>query len=211
MFVHSVTSYGISSVTHLRIIDNNMVRQCLQHLTKNIDNQFICNTCALYLKKGKCPPSAIYNKMSFPKKPQALHDLHDLEWRLISPRLAFMKIHAAPRGGQKKIMGNVVNIPADIVTTVKSLPRMTEENATIQVDLKRHLKYKHAIMSENVRPEKLRQAASYLVQNSPLFKEYGIQYNSSWTPQDTGMYKHIDPCFIEYFLSPRLILYLLFH
>jgi hypothetical protein len=137
------------SVTRLPLLDNAMAQKCLQHVTKT-GQEYICHTCTLYLKKGNCPPSAVYNNMVFPEIPEELTDLHELEWRLISPRLAFMKIHAAPRGGQRKIMGNVVNVPADIETTVKFLPRMTEENATIKVNLKRHLKYKHSVMSQNM-------------------------------------------------------------
>ena len=58
--------------------------------------------------------------MNFPEIPKELQGLYPLEWRLLSPRLPFMKMYA----GQYKIRGNVVNVPADVTNTVQSLPRM---------------------------------------------------------------------------------------
>ena len=40
-----------------------------------------------------------------------------------------------------------------------------------------HLKYKHAVMSQNVRPEKIRLAARYLCTKGKLLQHYGIAYN----------------------------------
>ena len=69
------------------------------------------------LKKSKVPPCAIANGMRFLEKPD-FFDLNELECRLTAPRLAFQKIFQAPRGGQLKIMGNVVNVPADVSSTL---------------------------------------------------------------------------------------------
>ena len=79
--------------------------------------------------------------MAFPYKPKNL-DLTELEWRLVSPRLVFEKLHEAPRGKQMKISGNIVNVPANVTNTVIVLPRISEEQGTIKVQLKRRLKYK---------------------------------------------------------------------
>ena len=80
----------------------------------SVDNiKWVCQTCSKHLKKGKVPPCAIVNAMQFPTKPN-FFDLNELECRLIAPRLAFQKIYQAPRGGQLKITGNVVNVPADV-------------------------------------------------------------------------------------------------
>ena len=67
--------------------------------------------------------------------------LNELECRLIAPRLAFQKIYQAPRGGQLKINGNVVNVPADVNSTVNMLPRLADDTGTIKVQLKRRLQY----------------------------------------------------------------------
>ena len=65
--------------------------------------------------------------MRFPKKPN-FFDLNELECRLLAPRFAFQKIMQAPRGKQLKVNGNVVNVPADVSTTVNMLPRLPHEN-----------------------------------------------------------------------------------
>ena len=58
------------------------------------------------------------NKMGFPVKLQCLN-LTPLEERLIGG------------GGQLSILGNVVNVPADVNSTVSTLPRSIDESQTI--------------------------------------------------------------------------------
>ena len=70
--------------------------------------------------------------MKFLGKPD-FFDLDELECRLIAPRLAFQKIFQAPRGGQLKITGNVVNVPIDVSSAVNMLPRLSHETGTIKV------------------------------------------------------------------------------
>ena len=107
----------------------------LQSVKSVDDIEWICQTCNNHLKKGRVPPCAIANGMQFPEKP-SFFDLNELECRLIAPRLAFQKIFQAPRGGQLKITGNVVNVPADVNSTVNMLPRLPDETGTIKVQLK---------------------------------------------------------------------------
>ena len=87
------------------------------------------------------PHCAVKNGMSFPPKPQ-FWDLNELECRLLAPRLAFQKIIQAPRGKQFKITRNVVNVAADLTTSISLLPRLPTQTATIKVNLKRKLQYK---------------------------------------------------------------------
>ena len=42
-----------------------------------------------------------------------------------------------PRGSQKGIYGQVVNVPADIISTVTQLPRTLENSGIVSVKLKR--------------------------------------------------------------------------
>ena len=72
--------------------------------------------------------------MTFPLKPDFCY-LNELECRLLAPRLAFQKLMQAPKGNQLKIKGNVVNVPADVNSTVNMLPQLPEENGTIKVQL----------------------------------------------------------------------------
>ena len=61
--------------------------------------------------------------MVFPDKPD-FFDLNELECRLLAPRIALQKLMQAPRGKQLKILGNIVNVPADVSHTVSMLPRL---------------------------------------------------------------------------------------
>ena len=164
--------------------DCNAVDVCLGDKRRNEGNQLICKTCLSHLKKKKIPPSSTANGMGFPEIPQHLKDLHQVEWRLVSPRIPFMKVFAAPRGGQKKIRGNVVNVPCDTVNTFQVLPHSGSEHQTIQVKIKRDLRYANHVMSQNVRPYKVREAAEYLVTHGKLFKEQGISFDKTWAEND---------------------------
>ena len=108
--------------------------------------------------------------MGFPYKPEFL-DLSDLEWRLVSPRLTFQKIHEGSRGKQLKIHGNIVNVPADVVNTANVLPRVSTRTETIKVQLKRKLMYKHCVLSQNIRPFKVFEAAKWLTENGTLYRQ----------------------------------------
>jgi hypothetical protein len=91
-----------------------------------------------------------------------------------------MQLRQMPRGGQISLKGNVVNVPSDVSGTIKSLPRMIDENETIMLKLKRRLSYKYHVAFENIRPDKVFQAARWLVTNSTLFQNEGISVNETW-------------------------------
>ena len=95
---------------------------CLTGLKTTDNIEWICSTCHSNLKAGKLPTCAKANKMTFPEKPDVLKDLTALEERLISPRIPFMQVRDLPTGGQLGIHGNVVNVPADVNSTVSILP-----------------------------------------------------------------------------------------
>ena len=80
--------------------------------------------------------------------------------QIIAPRLTFQKILQAPRGGQFKITGNVVNVSGDVCNTVTMLLRLAQDTGTIKVQLKCRLQYKSSVLSLNVRPNKVMQAAA---------------------------------------------------
>lgn len=91
-----------------------------------------------------------------------------------------MQIREMPRGGKLSLKGNVVNVPADVNTTVKTLPRMQCDKDTILLKFKRKLSYKHHMAFEKIRPNKVFDAAKWLVNNSMLFKNEGIQVDENW-------------------------------
>ena len=86
----------------------------------------------------------------------------------------------APRGKQLKITGNIVNVSAHVVSTVSMLPRLPNETSTIKVNLKRRLQYKSSALSQNIRPQKVAEAAKWLINNGDLHKAEGISFNDTW-------------------------------
>jgi len=94
--------------------------------------EWICWSCYEHLRKNKVPLCAVDNGMSFPVKPD-FFDLNELECRLLAPRLAFQKLIEPSRGKQLKIRGNIVNVPADVNTTISILPRLPNQSRTIKV------------------------------------------------------------------------------
>lgn len=69
-----------------------------------------------------------------------------------------MQIYEAPKGKQFRLKGNIVNVPVDICTTVSTLPRPQNENDTIQVKLKRRMRYENHVLAQNIRPQKVKEA-----------------------------------------------------
>ncbi|KAJ8041127.1 ATP-dependent DNA helicase PIF1 [Holothuria leucospilota] len=55
-----------------------------------------------------------------------------------------------------------------------------DESHTIPVKFKRKLCYNHAVLSDNVRPNKVLDAANWLINNSQLYKEEGVTVLHSW-------------------------------
>lgn len=148
--------------------------------------KWICCMCLKYVKNGKMPPCCIANGLEFPTIPEELK-LTKLEERLVSPRLVFMQLREMPRGGQINLKGNIVNVPADVNNTVRQLPRMLDDSETIAVKFKRKLCYKHHVSYEKVRPNKVMEAAKWLVQNSPLFQSEGIVVDDLWVGTPTEL------------------------
>lgn len=161
------------------VCQSEFVRKFLLGIKSVGDIEWICVTCSRNLKPKKIPSCSVKNGFFFPEKPPHL-DISEMEERLISPRIPFMQIMEKPRGGQKSLRGNVVNVPIDVSKTVRCLPRMFAESETIQVKLKRKLSFKHHVLHETVRPNKCLNALKWLIDNSQLFRNEGITINEDW-------------------------------
>lgn len=94
----------------------------------------------------------------------------------------------APGGKQLKIHGNVVNVPADVSNTVRILSWLQRGTGTIKVNLKRRLQYKSSALSLNIKPNKVIEAATWLISNSDLYKEEGVA--NSGLPHTMKNYSH---------------------
>ena len=68
------------------------------------------------------------------------------------------------------MIGNVVHVPNDIGTTLKTLPCMLSDMETIPVNIKRKKSYKTTVFSELISPNKVIKAVKFLVANSEMYK-----------------------------------------
>ncbi|CAG2249461.1 unnamed protein product [Mytilus edulis] len=155
---------SVEPVGKLQNLKEPLFSQCVRKKNSIDGFEYVCRTCLKSLKKGKLPNLAIYNKLNFPLKPQVLM-LNSLEEKLVAPVSTFFQMRELPSGGQFGIQGNVVNVPADNMSTHNNmLPRRL-------LKLKRRLRYKSHVMFQNIRPQKCIDATKYLL-TKPLFKQY---------------------------------------
>lgn len=176
-FKHSVVNIDAINVSDAN--PDNFIHKCLTGI-KSVNNyEWVCVTCLQSIKLKKIPACSHANNLKFPLKPPEL-DLTPLEERLVAPRLPFMQIREMPRGGQLNLHGNVVNVPANVNSTVRVLPRLLNDTETIPVKFKRKLSFKHHVAFENIRPTKVLNAAKWLIENSILFRNEGITIDETW-------------------------------
>ena len=210
---HSATSTGpiyVCSCCHQTWFSESMTK--VESLKSNVsfqpgiltgmksvqDKEWICRTCLSNIKKNKVPKLSVLNGMKWPNKPAQLN-LHPLEERLISLRIPFMQIRELPRGRQYCVKGNVINVPVEIQPTVNALPRQMDENFIIPVKLKKKLSYKKCDFTENVRPTAVLSALHWLMSGSELYKNSGVEIDSTWTENVTSDSREI----VREFLSPN--------
>lgn len=164
-------------LTGIKII--NEVHESVQHCFSEISSEYmVCHTCYKYLKKKKVPELSRINGFCYPQKPD-LPDLNKVEERLISPRLPFYHIRRLGRDGQVGIKGNIVNIPVDVDSMVRSLPRCMDDDCAINIHLKKRLAFKSTYLSDYVNPYNLKQWLSYLVTQN-LFVKHNITISTEW-------------------------------
>ena len=155
-----------------------LLETCLTNFKSVNNKEWICLSCKREIYAGLVPKLSTANKVGFPKKPPEL-ELNALEEFLAAPLSAFMRIRSLPvcgitACGQKLMIGNVVHVPNDIGTTLKTLPRMLSDMETIPVNIKRKKSYKTTVFSEFISPNKVIKAVKFLVANSEMYKSYNI-------------------------------------
>ena len=174
---------SVSMIKNINISAKDVRLYCTKLLSVNKE-EWICHTCLSTIRDGKVPKLSVANGMKWPEKPKELH-LHQLEERLIALRIPFMQIRELPRGGQYSLKGNVINVPVDIQPAVSCLPRPMDENFTVAIQLKKKLTYKKVDFKENVRPLKVLTALQWLLTNSELYKNSGINVANNWFQEVT--------------------------
>ena len=111
----------------------------------------LCHTC----KKNHIHSIAKCNGLQLFSIPDELKNLNQLELRLLSQRIPFMKIVALPCGKQCCIHGPAVNVPTTIGFICSLLPRLPSQLELIPLKLKRKLCYKGHYLYNYVSPEKV--------------------------------------------------------
>ena len=140
--------------------------------------EYICLTCSRTLKKGKVPVLAKANGLGLETIPPELEALNELELRLISLRIPFMKMVSLPCRKQRGIHGPAVNVTSNVDTVVDVLPRLPSQCELIPLKLKRKLAYKGHYMYQYVRPTIVLNALKWLKINNPLYANVNI--NEEW-------------------------------
>ncbi|XP_050311191.1 uncharacterized protein LOC126746839 [Anthonomus grandis grandis] len=143
------------------------------------DGVLLCNSCSQNIYKGQLPKFWSGNHNMVHRIPAELKGLTILEERMVSARLPFMQIRQVGYARQCYITGQIVNVPINIDTSTKLLPRNVEETQTIQVKLKRKMNYKNDYLLETIRPAVVLKAAKYLCQQ-PLYIQEGIKQSDDW-------------------------------
>ena len=153
-----------------------------KYLYKSTDGKiWICTTCHRKLKQGKIPAQCKVNNLDLDVVPDELSKLNSIEIRLVSKRIPFMKMVALPRGRQTAIHGPAVNIPTNLDTICKLLPRLPKDSEILPMKLKRRLSYKGHYMYDSVHPETMMTALYWLKANNILYGDINI--NDVWTKQ----------------------------
>lgn len=132
-----------------------------------------CANCFRSLDQGKLPALSTTNGFKYPPKPSGLPKLNPISRRLISPRIPFMSIRRLRRDGQYGIIGQVINIPIDVNSTINQLPRQLDDDYAFNVSIKRRLIHRSSYLSGYVKKRDLKVWLEFLIQQ-PLYRHYNI-------------------------------------
>jgi len=146
---------------------------------------WLCTTCRTDIHQGRIPHLALFNGFKFPEVNETLSTLTNLEERLVALRVPFMQMKILGSDGQYGLKGGVVNVPNNLDISVNSLPRQLHDTSTIHVQLMRRMCYNIPYIFETVRPNKVYEAAKYLIDKS-AYKNEGVQLNHGWIEEHQG-------------------------
>ncbi|GFX74605.1 ATP-dependent DNA helicase [Trichonephila clavipes] len=162
-----------ASIQHQEIL--NII---LPHVSN--DKIALCNTCLNALNKNNIPIMAVYNGFKYPQFPSHLPPLDILSERLISPRIPFMQIRRLRHvNGQYGILGQIINVPVDVDTMIKSLPRNVDDDYCINVHIKRKQIHKSSYLQGIINKRTIKTWLQFLLA-TPLYTMYEIKMNQSF-------------------------------
>ncbi|GFY13124.1 ATP-dependent DNA helicase [Trichonephila clavipes] len=123
---------------------------------------------------------AVYNGFKYPQFPSHLPPLDILSERLISPRIPFMQIRRLRHvNGQYGILGQIINVPVDVDTMIKSLPRNVDDDYCINVHIKRKQIHKSSYLQGIINKRTIKTWLQFLLA-TPLYTMYEIKMDQSF-------------------------------
>lgn len=149
------------------------------------DSFMLCSNCKQTLDRGRMPQNSISNGFKYPDKPPGLPALDPISTRLISPRIPFMAIRRLRWDGAFGIVGQVINIPVDVDSMVRNLPRQLDDDYAFNVSIKRKLIHRSSYLTGHVRKRVLKSWLTFLVRQ-PLYRHYNITVDPSFLGDSIG-------------------------
>jgi hypothetical protein len=102
-----------------------------------------CVTCTATLDRDQVPCLSVSNSFIYPPHPTNLPPLDCISERLVAPRLQFMQIRRLRHQmGGYGIVGQVIDVPADVNNMVTVLPKQLNDVYSFNVHLKTNLIHK---------------------------------------------------------------------
>jgi len=144
---------------------------------ENVKKFKVCGNCYRTLtdkNRAKIATLSRSNGFAYIEYLKHLPPLDCISERLVSPRIPFMQIRHLKRvGGSKAILGQVINVPVDIDTMVKLLPRQLDDDHAFNVHIKKHLLHNSVAYKGLVKKSTVKAWLIYLLQ-TPLYKAYCV-------------------------------------
>ena len=124
--------------------------------------EYICQTCAKHLRRGKLPSMSAKNNLELHKTDEDLKDeglsLTELENALIAKNIVFQKIFQLPKSRWSALKDKIINVPITdeaVNNVLQQLPRTPNEAGLIGLELKRRKGMKNSHKKQLINPSKI--------------------------------------------------------
>ncbi|KAH9639682.1 hypothetical protein HF086_002508 [Spodoptera exigua] len=136
-----------------------------------------CHRCVGILRKSRTPTQAYWNNMSLDEIPPEIASLSDVEVRLLSRIIPFVKmVKLGGRFGQHGFHGQAVLFGQDVEEIAEQLPlRISSAGLVIICE---QLESVERLRQFSVNIQKLRAALDWLIANNPLYRNVTVNFNN---------------------------------
>ena len=163
--------------------------------------QYVCITCHKELLKGTVLAQAVCNNLQIFELPSRFRDLRKLEKIIIAKRLLLKKMTIMAKGHCPKMEGAICHVPINADDICKVLLRGMDNNAVVQLCLKKRLNFKSHVLSEAVRPKVVHGVLDFLKKNNALYYDIDINLDNihkNWANKiETNEDQNIPDCYIQ--------------